>query len=97
MRNRSGMRALVICIVAGSATLALASDRTVHVNSTTVAEDPVQKCECRARGQAYTTGEQICLNGRVATCAMEQNVTTWKSSSKLCPEARLTLRWLHPR
>jgi hypothetical protein len=79
-------------MVVGSATLALAHHRAVLVNDTRVSEDPVQKCECRARGQAYTTGEQICLNGRIATCAMDQNVTTWKSSTKLCPEASLSLR-----
>jgi hypothetical protein len=76
----------------GSATLAVAHHRAVLVNGSRVSEDAAQKCECRARGQAFTTGEQICLNGRVATCAMEQNVTTWKSSNRLCPEASLTLR-----
>ncbi len=82
----------MICISIGSATLAIAHHRAVFVNGNRVTEDPTQKCECRARGQAYTTGEQICLNGRVATCAMDQNVTTWKSSNKLCPEANLSLR-----
>jgi hypothetical protein len=52
-----------------------------------VAADPTQDCECRARGQAYTQGEQICLNGRIAMCAMDQNVTTWRSTDKTCPQS----------
>jgi hypothetical protein len=64
-----------------------AHHRTVVNNGIRVAADPTQDCECRARGNAYTVGEQICLNGRVATCAMDQNVTTWRSTSKTCPQS----------
>ncbi|MGL4636023.1 MAG: hypothetical protein ACRCWF_08585 [Beijerinckiaceae bacterium] len=92
MRKRLVPGTLLLGIAIGTATLAVAHHRAVLVNGVRVSEDTTQKCECRARGQAYTTGEQICLNGRVATCEMDQNVTTWRLSNKLCPEARLSLR-----
>jgi hypothetical protein len=78
--------AVTVALVLG-ASAAVAHHRPVIVNNQRVAEDPTQKCECRARGKAFTVGEQICLNGRVATCAMDQNVTSWRPTSDACPNA----------
>ncbi|MGL4240152.1 MAG: hypothetical protein ACRCTI_03475 [Beijerinckiaceae bacterium] len=44
-------------------------------------------CECRARGQVFITGEEICLNGQVSICAMDQNVTTWRGTGRMCPQS----------
>jgi hypothetical protein len=66
-----------------------AHHRPVVVNNQRVAADPTQECECRARGKAFTIGEQICLNGTVAICDMNQNVTTWRSTRDACPNAQL--------
>jgi hypothetical protein len=76
-------------ILALAASASSAHHRAVVVDNQRVAEDITQKCECRAGGQAYTVGEQICLNGRVAICDMNQNVTTWRTTTTFCPNARL--------
>lgn len=51
------------------------------------AADATQKCECRAHGKAYTVDEQICLYGRTVTCAMDQNVTSWRATGGVCPQS----------
>ncbi len=79
--------ALTVVLALGASTSG-AHHRPVLVDNQRVAEDLTQKCECRARGKAYTVGEQICLNGTVAVCDMNQNVTTWRSTSTYCPNAR---------
>ncbi len=76
-------------VLALGASSSIAHHRAVVVNNQRVSEDPTQKCECRARGQAFTLGEQICLNGKVAICDMNQNVTTWRTTPTFCPNARL--------
>lgn len=53
-----------------------------------IVADQVRKpCECRARGQVFITGDQTCLNGMVAICDMDQNVTTWRMTSQTCPQS----------
>jgi hypothetical protein len=64
-----------------------AHHRSVLQNGIRVAADPQQECECRARGRAYTQGEEICLNGQLAVCDMEQNVTTWRQTRRMCPQS----------
>jgi hypothetical protein len=66
-----------------------AHHRDVIVKGIRVSADPSQSCECRAKGKAFQQDEQICLNGRIATCTMDQNVTSWRMSERLCPEAKL--------
>jgi hypothetical protein len=80
--------ALTVILALGAST-GSAHHRPVVVNNQRVAADATQICECRARGKAYTVGEQICLNGKVAICDMNQNVTTWRSTQTFCPNARL--------
>ncbi len=79
--------AVTVALVLGASAV-VAHHRPVVVNNQRVMEDPTQQCECRARGKAFTLGEQICLNGRMATCAMDQNVTSWRPTSDICPNAR---------
>jgi hypothetical protein len=44
-------------------------------------------CECRAAGRVFIQGELTCVNGQVAVCAMDQNVTTWRSTGQACPQS----------
>ncbi|PVB63665.1 hypothetical protein DCO57_02475 [Labrenzia sp. 011] len=50
-------------------------------------------CTCRYKGQDYSLGESICLNGsdgsRMATCSMVLNNTSWQFSNAPCPVTRL--------
>ncbi len=64
-----------------------AHHRAVHADGVRVAADPTQNCECRAYGKAYTIDEQVCLNGRMMTCAMDQNVTSWRTTGRMCPQS----------
>lgn len=80
--------ALTVILALGASSSG-AHHRPVVVNNQRVAADSTQDCECRARGKAFTIGEQICLNGTVAICEMNQNVTTWRSTRDTCPNARM--------
>jgi hypothetical protein len=44
-------------------------------------------CICRAKGRTFIKGASICLNGLVAFCDKEQNVTTWRMTRKACPDS----------
>jgi hypothetical protein len=45
------------------------------------------ECECRANGRVFVQGQQTCINGRLAVCAMDQNVTTWMTTLQACPQS----------
>ena len=46
-------------------------------------------CMCRAEGREFDIGATICLQTpegrRIATCEMDQNVTTWRPTPRRCP------------
>jgi hypothetical protein len=44
-------------------------------------------CDCLARGRNWRQGEEICLNGRLHVCGMDQNVSSWIGKDKSCPSA----------
>ena len=57
-----------------------------------LAQSPVlPPCTCRLFGESMPLGAHACLktpNGpREAVCALEQNVTTWRTGPNICPEA----------
>ena len=57
-----------------------------------VADQPVlPPCTCRADGRVFDMGETTCLQTpsgpRLAVCAMDQNVTSWRSTANACPSA----------
>jgi hypothetical protein len=58
--------------------------RPVHMHAASEAEG---RCECRAGGRVYIEGDETCLNGMVAVCDMEQNVTTWRLTRRACPQS----------
>lgn len=79
------MRALTSLLVGlVVATPAMAQSSADH-------EGPHHNCYCRARGQLFSEGTTICLRTgdgpRLARCVMEQNVTSWRTSSEPCPES----------
>jgi hypothetical protein len=81
---------LVACILLLVTPIAAAAHhREVIVNGIRAAADAKAECECRARGKAFGQGEEICLGGSMAVCAMDQNVTTWQRTGRSCPSARL--------
>jgi hypothetical protein len=49
-------------------------------------------CTCRAKGQVFQMGETVCLDTpegpRLALCAMDQNVSSWRRTPTACPSAR---------
>ena len=56
----------------------------------TGADTPYSECFCRAKGQFFEVGQTVCLRSaegpRLATCSMDQNVTSWRFSARDCPE-----------
>lgn len=54
---------------------------------------PRHDCTCRFKGEDLPLGARRCLptaqGPRIAECVMELNVTSWRSSQELCPQAQL--------
>jgi hypothetical protein len=49
--------------------------------------EPVRNCDCRAFGQFWRQGEQICLSGQIRVCGMSENVSSWIATGTSCPTA----------
>lgn len=53
-------------------------------------------CTCRAAGRVFEMGETTCLDTpsgpRLAVCAMDQNVSSWRATANSCPSASRSLR-----
>lgn len=81
---RFSVIALVFCFAAADAAAAGAEG------------DGRPECTCRSRGADLALGSMICLatpDGlRTAECVMEQNVTSWRVTNRLCPQANLSRR-----
>lgn len=41
-------------------------------------------CKCRYNGKFFEVGERTCIRGRVATCALVLNNSSWSISNKTC-------------
>ena len=52
---------------------------------------PLPDCTCRLFGESVPLGSRTCLRtaagSRIAICALDQNVTSWKPSASPCEEA----------
>jgi glutamate racemase len=79
--------AIAACAAAPAAYAHDTQNMTPRPISGVVADQARKPCECRARGQIFITGEQTCLNGMVAVCDMDQNVTTWRMTGQTCPQS----------
>lgn len=45
------------------------------------------ECTCRAGGQSYGIGTEICIGNRMMRCAMAINVTSWEQTERGCPQS----------
>lgn len=45
------------------------------------------ECTCRAGGQSYGIGTEICIGNRMMRCAMAINVTSWEQTERACPQS----------
>jgi hypothetical protein len=77
-----------------SATLAADHHRLPRSFENTAAQTHAQnhpECTCRAQGQSFPLGSQICLSGmqgsQIFRCSMDLNVTSWKSVGTPCPQS----------
>ena len=41
-------------------------------------------CQCRYFGKFYTLGKSVCIRGRVATCTLVLNNSSWNFSQRRC-------------
>ena len=46
-------------------------------------------CTCRFKGEDFGVGDQVCIRGRMAQCAMYLNNTSWKMLDTPCPVAAI--------
>jgi hypothetical protein len=44
-------------------------------------------CTCRAAGQSFEVGSEICLGNRMLRCTMAINVTSWEQTEQPCPQS----------
>lgn len=44
-------------------------------------------CTCRAAGQSFEVGSEICLGNRMMRCTMAINVTSWEQTDQPCPQS----------
>lgn len=91
-------RLVILAFVVAGPALAQPADAPRRAPFTPGPPVTLPDCTCRADGRDWRVGEQVCLRTgtgeRIATCAMDQNVTTWRVSDVPCassrrPESRL--------
>lgn len=82
--GRIGLPAMValVCQV-GVATAAEPPRPSADVPVSRVSSQP--ECTCRAGGQNYGVGTQICIGNRMMRCSMAINVTSWEQTGEPCP------------
>jgi hypothetical protein len=42
-------------------------------------------CHCRANGELFPQGDEVCMMGQLRVCGMNQNVSSWMQTGKTCP------------
>lgn len=79
------------CLAGAILLLALPAAAGERLRMRVGAETPYSECFCRAKGRFFPVGESVCLRHaegpRLATCGMEQNVTSWRFSEESCPDS----------
>jgi hypothetical protein len=87
------MRSMILIVMASAAFAAFPARAHDHQKMTPrpqaspAASASGELCKCRAGGQFFIEGDETCLNGMVAVCDMDQNVTTWRMTRKACPQS----------
>ena len=64
------------------ATFAIAFALATSAGVTSSSAGPT--CKCRYFGKFYALGQSICIRGRVATCALVLNNSSWNFSDRDC-------------
>ena len=77
-----------LAFLAGSAGAQEAISSPVRVLKVQSVTGASPECACRARGQSFAVGTEICLSTpdglQRLLCAMDQNVTSWKRQKDPC-------------
>lgn len=86
------MRRLALIIAVGlsapfSVPAALGHDPVARTSTPQVTAQTPTPCECRTQQRKFVVGEETCLNGKVAICSMDQNVTSWRTTPQACPSS----------
>jgi hypothetical protein len=88
---RGWQRASLACLFMGLATTGLMSmERTARSwpsQSGPSTRPALPPCQCRADMAVYELGATTCINGRLATCVLDQNVTNWRPGDESCAPA----------
>jgi hypothetical protein len=87
MRRFAYFRNALLAALTLCSTSSFADKDPVFTKTQPQATQSPKECECRAKGQLFSIGETTCLNGVIAICEMNQNVTNWRSTRNLCPNA----------
>ncbi len=85
-------RARLAALVAALALLATAPPVSAERLRVRIGTDSAfSECYCRADGRRFAAGERTCLRAggapRLASCQMDQNVTSWRLTGEPCPES----------
>jgi hypothetical protein len=80
--------ALLILAVAAVAGLTL-SNHAAAFSTEEHNRTGLRDCDCRAQGALWRQGHELCINGQMQVCTMEQNVSAWKPLGRTCPTAGL--------
>ena len=49
-------------------------------------------CKCRFNGKFFAVGERTCIRGRVATCSLVLNNSSWTISNQACSPVAMSPR-----
>ncbi|MGH6855296.1 MAG: hypothetical protein ACREDN_07740 [Aestuariivirga sp.] len=47
-------------------------------------------CKCRAYGQEFAQGQVLCIQGKLARCGMNLNISSWNIIYDSCPQTKLS-------
>ncbi len=70
---RRTISALILCLGTALLVASAGSPSTAGPN-----------CQCRYFGKFYGLGKSVCIRGRVATCALVLNNSSWRFSQRRC-------------
>jgi hypothetical protein len=83
------IRAFLILLAAAMAALPGLSGSAFALSMEEHNRTGLRDCDCRAQGALWRQGQELCINGQMQVCTMDQNVSAWKPVGRVCPSARL--------
>jgi hypothetical protein len=76
---------MVCCLALSAASSQLWPGGALALSTEEQNAQGLRDCDCRAQGVLWRQGQEICVNGRMQVCGMDQNVSTWISTGRNCP------------